>query len=61
MPAGDYVEKELISKRFILAAAITLGYVLRPGVIPPEMFGMVIGFYFAGHAPALAEKIRGGG
>ena len=54
---GEYVEKELISKRFILAVGITAGYILAPGVIPAEIFGVVIGFYFGSHTPALAELI----
>lgn len=44
MPWQDYVEKELLSKRFILALLLVVLFAF--GYISEGILGAVIGFYF---------------
>lgn len=44
MPWQDYVEKELLSKRFILALLLVVLFAF--GHISEGILGAVIGFYF---------------
>ena len=48
MDITPYIEKELISKRFILAMAV-IGAWAAGALIPSEVVGLVIGFYFGSH------------
>jgi hypothetical protein len=52
MPWTDYVEKELIGKRFIIALLLVI--LFATGHISEGILGAVIGFYFRDH-------ISGGG
>ncbi|MDD4776110.1 MAG: hypothetical protein PHG75_06340 [Syntrophomonas sp.] len=49
MPITDYIEKELIGKRFILA--LLLVGLFSFGHISEGILGAVIGFYFRDHVP----------
>lgn len=44
-----YVEKEIISKRFILAVMVIGGYLVAPDRVPPDAAAAVLIFYFAAH------------
>ena len=44
MPLSDYIEKELLSKRFILALLLVVLFAF--GYISEGILGAVIGFYF---------------
>lgn len=46
---SEYIEKELVSKRFILTLIIVLGYLCKPDVVPAEIFVAVVMFYFGSH------------
>lgn len=44
MPWEDYVEKELISKRFLISILIISGYLA--GLVPESVALVIIAFYF---------------
>jgi len=48
MDITPYVEKELVSKRFLLAMSVIGAWALG-AAIPTEVVGLVIGFYFGSH------------
>jgi len=45
----DFVEKELISKRFILAIIIVMAYLVRPEQLGEAIVGAIVGYYFGTH------------
>jgi hypothetical protein len=47
MPISDYIEKELVSKRFILALLLVI--LFASGHISEGILGAVVGFYFRDH------------
>ena len=48
MPWTDYVEKELIGKRFVLALLLVILFAF--GYISEGIVGAVIGYYFGTHS-----------
>jgi hypothetical protein len=48
MDITPFIEKELVSKRFILAMAIIVAWAAG-APIPSEVVGLVVGFYFGSH------------
>ena len=44
MPWEDYIEKELISKRFLISIMIIIGYLA--GRVPEAVALVIIAFYF---------------
>jgi len=56
MPWQDYVEKELLSKRFILALLLVVLFAF--GYISEGILGAVIGFYF-NRATTASTKTEG--
>jgi hypothetical protein len=44
MAWGDYVEKELISKRFLISVMVLAGYL--SGQVPESIALVIIAFYF---------------
>lgn len=57
MTISEYIEKELISKRFLLALLIT-GYFLATGN-GEALVGAVIGFYFGEKASTKSIEVTG--
>jgi hypothetical protein len=53
MPITDYIEKEIIGKRFILA--LLLVGLFSFGYISEGIVGAVIGYYFGSHTTAEAK------
>jgi hypothetical protein len=47
MPWTDYIEKELVGKRFIIALLLVI--LFASGYISEGILGAVIGFYFRDH------------
>ena len=54
MPIEDFVEKEFISARFILAILVIAGFVL--GKVDMEIAGLILAFYFGSNPVTKAAK-----
>jgi hypothetical protein len=52
MPIGDYIEKQIIGKRFILALILVTLFAF--GHISEGIVGAVIGYYFGSHTSETA-------
>lgn len=57
MQLADYIEKEIISKRFLLAIAI-VGYFVATGQ-GEALVGAVMGFYFGEKAATNVIEVQG--
>jgi len=50
MTKSIYIEKEILSKRFIIAIIIIFGYLFKPDITGlVGLVGAVIGYYFGTH------------
>lgn len=56
MPWGDYIEKDLISKRFLISIMIICGYLW--GQVPESVALVIIAFYFGS---TVKNQTPGGG
>jgi len=54
---GLYIEKEFVSKRFVLALIVVIGYLLKPDTVPSDAVTMVLGFYFGSHVASITPQI----
>lgn len=55
MPIADYVEREIIGKRFVLALLLVALFAL--GHISEGILGAVIGYYFGTHETQMVGSV----
>lgn len=54
MDITPFIEKEILSKRFVVAMTIILAWALG-AQIPSEIVALVVGFYFGSHQSTSLE------
>ena len=57
MEISDYIEKELISKRFLLALLLVL--LFATGNVSEGLIGTVVGFYFGRSTTPTTAEVQG--